>query len=114
MEILNSLRFGKSNQKYSPIIRMFCFTLHYYSPKAYDYLRAVFNNNLPAERTLRCWMSNVDNSPGFTESALVLLKRMVEQAKEKGIDLVVGLIFDEMFIRRQSQWVKGQGLHANA
>lgn len=111
LEILECLRFGNSYKKYSPTIRLFCFTLHFYSPKAYEYLRSVFNLNLPATRTLRSWLSNIDSNPGFTESAFDVLKEKVEKAKEdenERKDLVVGLIFDEMYIRRHSQWDKAK------
>lgn len=103
LEILECLRFGNLHKKYSPTIRIFCFTLHYYSPKGYDYLPSVFNLNLPAARTLRYWMSSIDNSPGFTNSAFVALKKNVETAKENGKDLICGLIFDEMFVRCHSK-----------
>lgn len=104
MEILECLRFGNSYKKYSPNIRLFAFTLYFYSPKAYEYLRSVFNLNLPSPRTLRSWLSNIDSSPGFTDSAFDALKEKVEKAQKNGKnnekkDVVVGLIYDEMYIR---------------
>lgn len=110
LEILECLRFGNSYKKYSPIVRLFSFTLHFYSPKAYEYLRSVFNLNLPSPRTLRSWLSNIDSSPGFTESAFDALKEKVENVKQnqnnERKEIVAGLIFDEMYIRRHSQWDK--------
>lgn len=44
-----------SKNKYSPQLRCFALTLHYYSPKAYDYVRKTFNTSLPHPRTLRKW-----------------------------------------------------------
>lgn len=108
VEILECLRFGNQFKKYSPTVRTFCFTLHYYSPKAYDYVRTIFNNNLPPDRTLRYWMSSVDSSPGFTECAFDALEKEVEEAKKKEMDLTGGVVFDEMFIRRQSQYDKAK------
>lgn len=103
---MECLRFGNKHKKYSPVIRLFCFTLHYYSPRAYEYLRTVFNSNLPTARTLRSWISHLDSSPGFTTEAFDALKTRVEKAKESGHDVVCGLIFDEMFIRRHAQYDK--------
>lgn len=82
LEILECLRFGNLHKKYSPTVRIFCFTLRYYSPKAYDYLRSIFNLNLPAARTLRYWMDSIDSSPGFTKCAFNALKQKVENAKK--------------------------------
>lgn len=103
------MRFGNSFKKYSPVVRLFCFTLHFYSPKSYEYLRSIFNSNLPNPRTLRYWLSEIDSSPGFTECAFDALKKKANMAKEsEGKDLVVGLIYDEMYIRRHSQWDKAK------
>lgn len=85
-------------------MRTFALTLHYYSPKAYEYVRSVFDSNLPTERTLRAWYTSIDGSPGFTQCAIDVLRQKVEKAKENGKKLFVGLIFDEMFTRRQSEW----------
>lgn len=49
-------------------------------------------------------MSNIDSSPGFTEQSFIALKERAEKAKESGKELICGLIFDEMFIRRHCQW----------
>lgn len=46
---------GKSKQKYSPALRAFALTLHYYSPKAYEYVRKTFDTCLPSTRTIRKW-----------------------------------------------------------
>lgn len=109
LEILNCLQHGNSFKKYSPDVRLFCFTLHYYSPKAYEYVRSTFNLNIPAPRTLRYWYSSIDGSPGFTKCSLdALEKRAAKYKVDTGDDLAVGIIFDEMFMRRQSQWDNSQ------
>lgn len=76
--------------------------MHYYSPRAYEYVRSVFNSNLPSSRTIRSWLSSIDCSPGFTENAFDVLREMADEAESRGKKLVVGLIFDEMKIRCQS------------
>lgn len=95
---------GSPTRKYSPTIRRFAFTLHYYQPKAYEYVRDTFSKHLPAARTLRSWYSSVDGSPGFTEAAFDALRERANIEKEKGKQLSVCLMLDAMFIRQQSQW----------
>lgn len=105
MEILKCLQFGKSDKKYSEAIRLFCMTTHFYSPKAYEYLRSTFDNHLPTVRTIRKWYSSVDCSPGFTECSFDALRTRAEEYKERtGNELKIGVIFDGMHVRQQSQW----------
>lgn len=49
-------------------------------------------------------MSNIDGSPGFTQGAFDALRQKAAECEAEGNSLVVGLIFDEMSTRRQSQW----------
>ncbi|XP_065672043.1 uncharacterized protein LOC136089878 [Hydra vulgaris] len=53
---------SKSKLKYSPSLRTFALTLHFYSAKAYDYVRPSFNNCLPHPDTLRKWYSSINDS----------------------------------------------------
>lgn len=100
------MRFGSSSKQYSPDIRLFCLTHHYYSPKAYQYLRETFDNNIPAPRTLRCWNSSIDGSPGFTDSAFDALEQMVKEYSVNGnVEKIKGALkFDEMAIRKKSEY----------
>lgn len=101
---MECLRSGQKCQRYSENIRRFCLTLQFYSPKAYEYLRSTFNQNLPAQRTIRSWYSSLDCSPGFTESAFSALRQRADDAKANGEELLVGLIFDGMSMRKHSQF----------
>lgn len=85
-------------------MRLFCLTVHFYSPKAYDYIRSTFSLNLPSIRTIRLWYSSIDSSPGFTEGAFDVLQQKANEFKTEGKSLTVGLIFDEMAIRKHSQF----------
>lgn len=100
--------FGKNGKKYSEGIRKFCFTLHYYSPRAYFYVRDKFKNNLPGESTIRNWFSSINGSPGLTQDSFDALQRKVERAKTSCNDVYACLIFDEMAIRRQAVWDHNQ------
>lgn len=103
-EILCCLMFGKSNRKYSEKLRKFFLTLHFYSPRAYRYIRRIFNNRIPTIRTIRSWYSSVDGSPGFTGEAFQILKEKSEKMKAEGKELLVCLISDEMSIRSRCEW----------
>lgn len=81
-------------------------TIHYYSPRTYDYLRAKFNNHLPHDSTLRAWYSNsnIDATPGITKTSLDILRTKADKMKAKGRQLVCTLVFDECSIRKHVQW----------
>lgn len=96
--------YGRKFKKYSENVRLFCLTIHFYSPKAYEYLRSTFLKNLPSTRTIRSWYSSIESSPGFTESAFDALRQKVEESKANKIELLLELIMDEMSIRQHSQF----------
>lgn len=103
-KILDCLAFGKVSKMYSEEVRSFCLTLHYYSPRAYDYVRKKFSNNLPAPSTMRCWYGSINSAPGFTLDSFEALKSKADEYKMNGTQLYVNVIFDEMAIRQHSQW----------
>lgn len=90
-----------SRRKYSPALRSFALTLHYYSPKAYDYVRKTFHTSLPHTRTLKNWYAKVGGEPGFTKEALAALKQKTELSNHP---LLATLVLDEMSIRRRVEW----------
>lgn len=104
IQILECLLFSKSSKQYSEVVRAFCLTLHFYSPKAYEYLRSTFNLNLPCTRTIRMWYTSINGSPGFTTESFDVLKNKAEELKANDKVLNVCLIFDEMAVRKHSQW----------
>lgn len=116
-EVLECLQFGRRSKKFSANLRLFFLTVHFYSPKAYRYIRSFFKFHPPDIRTIRKWYSVIDGSPGFTECAFDLLKQKAEDLKAEGKILVVGLSHDDMHIRRHSQWISGEAKflgHINA
>lgn len=92
---------GKCKQKYSPALRTFALTLHYYSPKAYDYIRRTFDTCLPERRTLRKWYEKIGGEPGFTKESFEALK---QKAKNTNYTIIAGLTIDEMAIRRRIEY----------
>lgn len=54
-------------QKYSPQLRSFALTLHFYSPRAYNFVRNTFDTCLPHTRTIEKWYQSINGQPGFTD-----------------------------------------------
>lgn len=91
---------------YSQSIRTFALTLNVLSPRAYNYIRQKFNNNIPHPSTLRKWYANSSSNgqPGLSADSLQLLSKLAEKFKSEGSILYVSLSFDEMNIRRHVQY----------
>ena len=53
----------KMSHRYSQETKQFAMRLHYYSPKAYDFVRKVLY--LPHPSSIRSWAASVDCEPGF-------------------------------------------------
>lgn len=107
-EIIDCLCNGLQNRKdsYPESVRSFCLSAHYLSPRAYNFFREKFNNNLPHESTIKAWYrnSNIDVTPGIIKNAMDVLKTKADRMKENGMNLVVSLMFDEVSIRKHVQW----------
>ena len=86
---------------YSPQLRAFALTLHFYSVRAYDYVREVFNNCLPHNRTISRWYTAVEGTPGFSSESLDYLKQIVSNSDYR---LLFSLIMDEMAIRQHVEF----------
>lgn len=99
---------GKVNNQWSPALRSFALTLHFYSPRAYAYVRQSYDNKLPSESTIRKWYQTTEGSPGVTEESLNALKIKVQEAKTVGKKIVCSLIMDEMYIRKTIEWDKNK------
>lgn len=88
-------------------MRKFAFSVRYYSPRTYDFIRNKFQNNLPHEQTVLAWYQNsdLDSAPGIGKKALDILRQKAQQfSNEKKCKLVVSLVFDEMSIRQHIKW----------
>lgn len=87
--------------RHSPALRAFALTLHFYSPKAYSYVRKTFKNVLPHQRTIRRWYERVNGEPGLTSEALLAIRT---KYKVQNSPLLCCLMFDEMAIRKHIEW----------
>ncbi|CAB3242624.1 unnamed protein product [Arctia plantaginis] len=94
-------RMVKKTKQYSAELRKFALTLHFYSPKAYSYIRSTFNTCLPHPSTLRKWYQSIDAGPGFTAEAF---KVMSQKAKTSDKKILCNLVIDEMSIRQIKEY----------
>lgn len=90
-----------STSKYSPALRTFALTLYYYSTKAYNYVRKIFNCSLPHPHTIHKWYKSFNGSPGFTTESLKALEFIASKSKKP---LYCCLMIDEMAIRKKIEW----------
>jgi len=79
------LKKSLDNQRdYDESIRKFALTLHFYSAKAYKFVREQFNKALPHENTLYKWCCKLNGNPGFTEEITTSEKPLLKtKNKEK-------------------------------
>lgn len=105
-EIIDCLIQGPAEEKYSENVRAFALTLHFHSPRAYEFVRKRFNDHLPHTSTIRKWysVSKSSGKPGFCEDSLLALKNMADNMKAQDVQLMVSLNFDEMATRKHVQW----------
>lgn len=94
--------------KFPPELQNFAVSLHFYSPKAYEYVRETFMKILPHSSTIRSWHTNVDGNPGLYKLALQFLKERVKIAREKHEIIMCSLIIDDMAIRKKVKWYKNE------
>eukprot|EP00794_Sanderia_malayensis_P011743 gene11743-12964_t len=88
-----------SGSRYSTDVKEFAISLHYYSPRAYMYVRKYLN--LPHPATIRSWSVNVQCEPGFLSKTLDFVETKVKDGEQ---DCVIML--DEMSIKSQLLWDK--------
>ncbi|XP_040070850.1 uncharacterized protein LOC120843523 [Ixodes scapularis] len=90
-------RSRKPNNMYAEYVRKFALTVHFYSAKAYKFLRK--HVRLPHPSAPRKWAAVIDGNPGFTMESF----NRVTQEVQKG-RLLVSLMVDEMSIKKQVDW----------
>lgn len=93
-----------NRQQYHDEIRKFAVTLHFYSPRAYKYVRSVFCLALPHPSVIRSWYKSINGEPGFTKESFDILKLHVNSATEKGSCVLCNLVMDEMAIRKHMEY----------
>jgi hypothetical protein len=86
-------------RRYSDPVKEFATTLHYYSPKAYQYVRSILP--LPNPSLIRKWSSVLECDPGFVKEAFESLGKEASTSSEKKDCF---LVIDAMSTRKQSLW----------
>lgn len=92
---------SKLEKMYNAKLRAFALTLHYISPKAYNYVRKVFDTCLPHPKTLAAWSKSVRADPGFCSESLNALKLFCDTKTEP---VLGSLILDSMAIKKFVEW----------
>ena len=95
-ELLQRMTRTNAKRQYSENIRLFALTLHYYSPRAYSYVREKFGLCIPHQKTIHKWYQSIDGEPGFNSEAIRYLK---DYSKDVDNNPFASLIIDEMSIR---------------
>lgn len=90
---------NRRNKPHSRQIMIFGMTLVGYSTKAYNFLRDSANKCLPSLQTLKNYRKRVDGSPGFSTTAMNMLKRKVTEMHSDSKQLFVSVSCDDMSIR---------------
>jgi hypothetical protein len=93
--------FMKESIAYSEEQRQFATSLHYHSPKAYEFCRQTLK--LPAPCTLRRWLSGINYQPGFSEQVFTSLADKVKGPngwQYKSCSVMI----DGMSIRKHVDW----------
>lgn len=98
---LQAIKKGRKPKQYSPELRVFAMNLHFYSPKAYEYVRSSLGKCLPHSRTISLWYRSINGTPGFTTESFETLKMAVGVSTQKKESLYVTIVFDEMAIRQK-------------
>lgn len=84
------------------MVRQFSLNLRFLGPRAYDYLRNKFDNNLPHPGTIRKWFALGNLNGGkFHDLAFQTLKELAQTET-----IYAAISFDEMSIRRHVQWLQ--------
>lgn len=98
---INNERTTTHTKKYPTFVRQFVLTLHYYLPRAYNYVRKYFRFSLPHPKSICRWYQSINGNPSFSKEALNSISNRV---KVTDYPLIGTLVFDEMSIKREARY----------
>ena len=98
-ELKNISATSEHGRRYTTEIKQFAMTLHYYSSKAYEFVRKIFA--LPHSSSVRTWAASVDCEPGYLMNVIQLLGKALQE--KKWISDVV-LVVDGMKLHSEAVW----------
>lgn len=93
-----------NGRRYSEEIKKFALTLHFYSPRAYEFMQTVFT--LPSIRSISNWTSSVNCDPGFFKD---VFKHLGNQAANDSNVRDCALIVDGMSIKSSTVFDRSSG-----
>ena len=85
--------------RYTTDIKQFAMTMHYYSPKAYEFVRKLLH--LPHPSSIRMWAASVNCQPGYLTDVIQLVGKAVQKDNWM-VDAV--LVVDAMALHKGSFW----------
>ena len=110
-EYYNKLKSTKHRTKaYSHELMKFAITMQGYSTRSYNFMRETFHDALPCFRTLNRHLAKLDAKPGYSRSALSLIKGKVEELEISNKKLFLSLAIDDISIREHIE-VKGSSVY---
>lgn len=111
-EIIECLVNGVNRkEKFPEVFRRFCLTLHFHSPRAYEFVREIFDKHLPHSSTIRSWYanSNVNAKPNeLSDDILNILSAKSEEMLESGSKLILAIKWDEAYLKKNVQYSVAQ------
>ena len=99
---LNKKTHSLPRNVYPKELRNFALSLHFYSAKAYEFVRSQFHNCLPHPKTLVRWYSCIEGNPGFHNETFTALQQFVDS--RGGQPILCSMMMDEIAIRKQVLW----------
>ena len=100
---VNARKLTTSAHWYSEVTKQFAMTLHYYSPKAYEFVRKILK--LPHSSSIKHRAASVDCEPGYLTNVIQAIGKLAER-KVWMKDVV--LIVDAMSIHKMTMYDKKQ------
>ncbi|KAI5743067.1 hypothetical protein M8J77_014103 [Diaphorina citri] len=98
---IQKARGKRLQKKYDEKLRSFALSLHYISPRAYEYVRQQFDTCLPHSKTLAMWYKTVNAEPGFCTEAFNAIKAY---CSANDGPIVTSLMVDSMSIKQDVKW----------
>ena len=83
--------------RYSESIKQFAVSLHFYSPRSYQFVRKSLH--LPCPATIRSWAAAIDCEPGFLTNVIDELKNSLDETEKD-----CAILVDEMSIKKEVLW----------
>lgn len=104
---IGNVNSASNHKSYSDEIREFCLTLHFYSPRAYEFIRQW--STLPDPSTIRRWIATRHCNPGILHEVIDYFKQKLKSETSNFSHVKdVALIYDAMSIR-EGFWLDKSG-----